>query len=213
MSPARRLLLAAGACLLASLAIAIVVSTFGSPAFDRAIDVHAQSLRDGWFGDVMRTLTRWGYDLRYSVLVAIAAALLIVRRRPLGAAQVVVSVLLADVAFGALKQVFQRPRPDIAAYHAGGWSMPSGHATLAFALAAALLLAEPRLRAWWGVLVLGAYASLTAFSRVVLGVHYPTDIVAGALLGCACALLVAAGAEAVRRRPASLDQPVDPLLR
>ena len=60
------------------------------------------------------------------------------------------------------------------------FSLPSGHAAVAFALAAAIAYANPK----WGLPAF-AVASLVAFGRVAAGVHYPTDAVAGALLGMA----------------------------
>jgi undecaprenyl-diphosphatase len=69
----------------------------------------------------------------------------------------------------------------------GGWSFPSGHASGSFAVATFVTL---RARAYtdkpWAVaLVMYFYAVLVAGSRPVLGVHYPSDIVAGAALGSA----------------------------
>jgi undecaprenyl-diphosphatase len=58
--------------------------------------------------------------------------------------------------------------------------MPSGHAMNAFAGAVLLAAAVPRAR--WPLLVL---AALIALSRVYLGVHFPSDVIAGALLGSA----------------------------
>ena len=69
-------------------------------------------------------------------------------------------------------------RPDYA-------SMPSGHATTAFAAAIAVALLWPRLR-----VPMLIYAFLIAASRVVLGAHYVSDVVAGAAVGVAGALLV-----------------------
>ena len=63
--------------------------------------------------------------------------------------------------------------------------MPSGHASAAFAAAVAVGLVHPRLR--WPLVAL---ASLIAISRVWLGVHYLSDVLAGAALGAAVALLL-----------------------
>ena len=60
----------------------------------------------------------------------------------------------------------------------GSSSFPSGHATVGFACAAVLALAAPRL-----ALPLYALAALVAWSRVHVGVHYPLDVVGGAVLG------------------------------
>lgn len=64
-------------------------------------------------------------------------------------------------------------------------SMPSGHATTAFAAALAIGWLLPRWRP-----VLWLYAAAIAASRIVIGAHYPSDVLAGALVGTAGALLV-----------------------
>lgn len=68
----------------------------------------------------------------------------------------------------------------------GGGSFPSGHAAGAFAFAAFVSVRAPR----WAAPAL-LWAALVAWSRCVLGVHYPTDVVAGALLGSAVGLAFA----------------------
>src|SRR5699024_11091362 len=61
----------------------------------------------------------------------------------------------------------------------GSWSFPSNHATIAFALATVIVLVVGR---WWASSAyLAAFA--TAASRVVDGVHFPHDVLAGAILG------------------------------
>jgi undecaprenyl-diphosphatase len=58
------------------------------------------------------------------------------------------------------------------------WSFPSGHATFFFAMATAVYLYDKR----WGTAFFGLAALMTV-SRVVAGIHYPSDIIAGALIG------------------------------
>lgn len=71
-------------------------------------------------------------------------------------------------------------------------SFPSDHATLLFGVACAVFLVDRRL----GLLTLGI-AVLVNFARVYTGLHYPTDIVGGALLGCAFVLGAAAAADRI----------------
>ncbi len=96
-----------------------------------------------------------------------------------------------------ISHLVDRPRPFVAhpdlvhlfAPHAADASFPSDHTTAAFAIAVAILLRN-RL---WGLLTLAA-AALLGLSRVVIGVHYPADVLAGAALGSAVALALYAPA-------------------
>ena len=76
----------------------------------------------------------------------------------------------------------------------GDWSLPSNHATLAAALAAALIWSVPR---WWPLVA--TLALLVAAARVGLGVHYPHDVVDGLVLGS----MVASATVLLLRRPAT----------
>lgn len=73
-----------------------------------------------------------------------------------------------------VKTLIARPRPT----PADTFSFPSSHAILAFAFAYILSREEPKLKRWFYLL-----AILISLSRVFLGVHYPSDIIAGMFLG------------------------------
>lgn len=82
-----------------------------------------------------------------------------------------------------LKWVFARPRPtiDIGAIiltTPGNYSFPSTHATIAWAMAFVLWREDEKLRPWLIIL-----ATLISLSRIYLGVHYPSDVLSGAILG------------------------------
>lgn len=110
---------------------------------------------------------------------------------------------IAYVVSEALKMLFTQPRPcsrwPIAAEcpPAGDWSLPSNHATLAFAAAVVIALAAGRgWMAWTAV----ALAVLVALGRVAQGVHYVHDVAAGALLGLVVTAGVALAADQLRAR-------------
>jgi membrane-associated phospholipid phosphatase len=92
-----------------------------------------------------------------------------------------------------LKQLIKRRRPFVqnlkivAVYTAGSTSFPSGHASSSFATATALSSAYPK---WYVIAPAMLWAGSVSYSRMYLGVHYPTDVAAGAILGSGTALLL-----------------------
>ena len=83
------------------------------------------------------------------------------------------SMLITEI---LLKNIFVRNRPPGAML--SDYSFPSGHATFAWALAVVLASKEPRAKYVFYLL-----AILISISRIYLGVHYPSDVVAGTLVG------------------------------
>ncbi|MGY1722209.1 phosphatase PAP2 family protein [Blastococcus sp. SYSU DS0533] len=111
--------------------------------------------------------------------------------------------MLALAASGSLKVLTGQDRPcrEVAGLDAavpcppvGDWSLPSNHATLAAALATALIWSAPR---WWPLVT--PLALLVAPARVGLGVHYPHDVVDGLILGA----VVGSALVLLLRRPAT----------
>jgi undecaprenyl-diphosphatase len=104
--------------------------------------------------------------------------------------------LSAGLALGVgkvISELVDRSRPFVAdphgvhlfTGHAADPGFPSDHATGAFAVAMAIWLRDRR----WGTVALIA-AAVLSIGRVAIGVHYPSDVLAGAALGCAAALLL-----------------------
>jgi len=146
----------------------------------------------GAFGDaVMPFITRLG-DMGFIWIIITVALLLCKKTRYYGiisACSLLLSLFLGQY---GLKLIFQRERPFynlpgmlLLIPPPGDYSFPSGHAASSFAAAAAIFY-------WNRKAGLAAFvlAFLIAFSRLYLFVHYPSDVLAGALLGLGCTLFV-----------------------
>ena len=104
-----------------------------------------------------------------------------------------ISLFVAGAISSTLKITVQRPRP-FETYpniiyqktEVGSHSFPSGHTNFAFATATSLSLTFPK---WYVIVPAYSYAAAVGYSRMYLGVHYPSDVLAGALIGAGSALL------------------------
>ena len=92
----------------------------------------------------------------------------------------------------ALKYSINRDRPFVTypdiikKSDAGNPSFPSGHTSSAFAIATSLSLSYPK---WYIIVPSFVWASVVGYSRMYLGVHYPSDVLAGAIVGAGSAWL------------------------
>jgi undecaprenyl-diphosphatase len=104
-----------------------------------------------------------------------------------------ISYLATAILTQTLKNTIHRTRPFDAYPNlifkkgtGGGYSMPSGHTSAAFSTATSLSL---NFRKWYVVAPAYTYAAAVGYSRMYLGVHYPSDVLVGALLGSGTAYL------------------------
>jgi len=156
-----------------------IESNNGSPLLDYPVELFslATPLVEGGV-IVERSFSGWRRNDRQSLQAgAVAAA----------------GILASQALVVALKYVVRRRRPprDETSYRPRIWdvrttpSFPSGHAASSFAFAAAMGRAYPRWRIW-----LLAYATASGLAQIYVGNHYPSDVLAGALLGYAVSTLV-----------------------
>jgi len=165
---------------------------FDTLGWDRELERWIVHHRAGWLNPVFEGLSYAG-NLGL-VWIAIALVLALLWRRPMVFLAVLAAAAAGNLASFGLKEAIGRPRPwrryplpHTLVHGPRDPSFPSGHATMAFACATVLTFYRPRLAPAFFLL-----AVAIAFSRVYVGVHYPLDVIGGALLGLAIGGLVIA---------------------
>jgi undecaprenyl-diphosphatase len=155
---------------------------------------HGEPLGPDWFREAMRDVSALG-----SMSVLIGTAIVVALGWTIGGrmrdAARLVAVMVASIALNtAAKAIIARPRPDLfeAATQVFTNSFPSAHAMVSASLAVALVAGIRKPRAYrlylTGIAIL--LTGLIGISRIYLGVHWPSDVIAGWALGLACAIIV-----------------------
>lgn len=145
------------------------------------------------FDILMPFITSFG-NFKY-LLAALLAFMLFYNGKTRAVAIVaVVAIILSDQTGNILKDLIERPRPCRVLHDvhllvgcSGSGSFPSNHSANCFAVALTIFMKYRKTTAW-----AFAIAALVAFSRVYVGVHYPFDVIGGALLGLACGAIAVA---------------------
>lgn len=192
----RRLVVGIAALALLALAVSSLFADGGAHTLDRQImlllrDASANDpIGPNWFEDVMRDMTGLG-----GIGVVVGASLLLagflaLQRRYKDIAILAFSMVGAQIVSAIAKMLVSRPRPDLVSHEAEIYSasFPSGHtlmATVAWVTFAMLLAADFDNRRARDYLLLVAWIVATAVgcSRVYLGVHWPSDVLAGWAVG------------------------------
>jgi undecaprenyl-diphosphatase len=143
-----------------------------------------------WFEEAMRDLTGVGSMFTIGLVTLATVGFLLIRRQRSTAAAIAATVTGGLVLSSVLKHAIARPRPQLVPHGSFVYtsSFPSGHAAMSavtfLTLAALLSEAEPTRAARVYLLSVAALLTLgVGFSRVYLGVHYPSDVLAGWILG------------------------------
>ncbi|ATC65939.1 phosphoesterase [Nibricoccus aquaticus] len=149
-----------------------------------------------WVQEVARDVSALGSAMTLILMTVLVLGYLLLRRGYAAAALVVVATLGGYGISGSLKNVFDRERPDVVPHlsHVTSESFPSGHSMLASVVYLTLgaLLAQTAVRKREKIYFINValfLAFIIGVSRVLLGVHYPTDVLAGWSAGTAWALL------------------------
>jgi undecaprenyl-diphosphatase len=198
----------AGAALAALLGVGFAwiahrVRAGSTQAFDEGVLRWVGAHRIGWLENTMLELTFLGTGTVVVTIAGVAALFLALTRQRMAAALLLWSTIGAILLNNVLKAAFVRPRPELFTWgtHVRTTSFPSGHAMSAAAIYATVAFLAARLaRTRRTRIVIYAVAAaiivVVAASRVYLGVHYPTDVAAGMLVGLAWAAFCTAALEA-----------------
>jgi undecaprenyl-diphosphatase len=175
------------ASLIAFAAVWLAMLLLGAGDVDRAILLDIYAGDQQWLASLARGVSRLGqWETLISVIAA--AALWLIVRRQYWSALVLVLVPSIGRVLGSLQKVeVGRPRPHdtIALSHVESLSFPSGHAanSMMFYLTFALVLTQAGKERQWAVTAALLLSFLIGVSRVVLGVHWPSDVIAGWAFG------------------------------
>jgi undecaprenyl-diphosphatase len=163
-------------------------------AFRNPADL-ADPIGPWWFEVMMKDVTALGSTSVLTLLTTFVIGYLLIERKYSAALFVLVAIGGGALLSTLLKLGFERPRPDLVAHGADVYtaSFPSGHALMStvtyLTLGALLARMEERRRIKLYVLAVAVtLAALIGVSRVYLGVHWPTDVLAGWSVGAAWAL-------------------------
>jgi undecaprenyl-diphosphatase len=156
----------------------------------------ADPLGPRWLEEAIRDVTALGSTIVLTLMVLMVAGFLILTAKRHAAVAVVVSVATGVLISQTTKLAYARPRPDLVPHGAEVLtaSFPSGHAMMAAVVYLTLgaLLSRTQADRRVKVYILAVAALLTILvgaSRVYLGVHWPTDVLAGWALGAAWAMV------------------------
>ena len=181
-------------------AVLLALRTPGDPA---------DPIGPAWFEEAVRDVTSLGSFSVLGILVVVVFAYLLLVGKQRTGWFMVFAVVSGTIISTVLKMLFDRPRPDLTGVtKVFTASFPSGHATVSavvfLTIGAMLAEATPEQRLKLFYIVTAVLLTvLVGASRIYLGVHYPTDVLAGWSLGAAWALLCTTAAHFVRERTAA----------
>lgn len=170
--------------------IAYFVATREVLSFDTLIRQSIYGIRNDTLTSIMIFITYLGNWQTVTLLCLVA--LIYPKTRNCYGLSMSLSAIFSSITYKFLKTIFARSRPDTILHliHQGGYSFPSGHSMTGFVFYGMLIwLCRKNIKNKTLVntvtVVLSFLIFLIGFSRIYLGVHYPTDVLAGWVLGVA----------------------------
>jgi membrane-associated phospholipid phosphatase len=184
-------------CFLVGVAYAELVSRQGDwnkgLPWERSILLRVHRPMPALFDWVMMICPWFGTNISLIPLIAVLVWWLWRReRRPHYAMRLAVVQVGSYLLNPSLKAMFDRERPTL--FERRGWygwsSFPSGHAIASVSVLLTFAIILHRVKGWtWPYYLFGVIMALSMYSRLYLGVHWPTDVIAGALVGVAWLLV------------------------
>jgi undecaprenyl-diphosphatase len=167
--------------------------------FDEGILKWVETLRSPFMNLMMLDVTALGGLALTIVLGTLSIIVFLLAKDPAAAIHLLITSAGGFFISIYTKGMIARPRPSIIPQlvHASGFSYPSGHAITSSAMYLTMaILACRHFKSYRNRIILlslaGVMIALISFSRIYLGVHYPSDTMSGALMGLSWALLMAA---------------------
>lgn len=163
------------------------------PSYSQNLDINTlmsiQDTRTPFMNSTMKGVSFSAYIMAPAVPIAMLGVGLATSNSSLSTAglQVGAGILLTTATTMTMKSLFHRPRPYDTypgelhpLQYEKSYSFPSGHTSVAFATATSLSL---QIRKWYVAVPAFLWAATVGYSRMYLGVHYPSDVLVGLLVG------------------------------
>ncbi|WP_117149184.1 phosphatase PAP2 family protein [Paraliobacillus zengyii] len=170
---------------------------------DEVINQFIISINAPWLTNLMGYITETGSVIWITIgtIIVVVYLLFFSKKSNWMATFLIINMVGISGLTKGLKLLFERERPEVIAQYDGtGFSFPSGHSTGAVTFYGFMiyLIAVSRLSRFWKWMInlfLGFWIVIVSLSRVVIGVHYITDIIAGLIFGLAWLLVCIAALE------------------
>lgn len=201
----KKMILILGLALMIFAVTAYLIMTRDTLALDTAIREFSYGLRNEGLTVIFKLLTYMGNWQTITILCILFLLLKALRKNfgfPLAATAIITTIIQKT-----LKISFHRQRPDVALHliHQGGFSFPSGHSMTSMVFYGMLIFLCRRyiknkrisntLTALLSLLIL-----LIGYSRIYLGVHYPTDVIGGWSIGISLLIVLTFGVKILYKR-------------